>query len=91
MDDAAKGFPAPPIPGYQDVSAWKQNVVTDNKRAEERLLRVLDAMRKDPRIEQRWLAIGRTQLEQAFMFINRAVFAPTRVTLPDDAAAKPHE
>lgn len=82
MEQATEGFKAPPIAGYQDVSARKQAIVNDNKRAEERILRVLDEMKKNPDIDQRWLAIGRTDLERAFMAINRAVFQPQRVTLP---------
>lgn len=82
MEDAAKGFAAPPIAGYQDVSAWKQQTVNDNKYAEERILRVLDNMKADTRVDPRWLAIGRTHIEEAFMAINRAVFQPTRVSLP---------
>jgi hypothetical protein len=34
--------------------------------------------------DQRWLAIGRTQLQEAFMSINRAVFQPQRIALPED-------
>lgn len=33
----------------------------------------------------RMLAVGRTQLQLAFMALNRAVFRPGRVTLPEDA------
>jgi len=40
-------------------------------------------------IDKRWLAIGRTQLEQAFMAINRSVFQPERVKLPDDKPTVP--
>jgi hypothetical protein len=36
-------------------------------------------------VDQRWLAIGRTHIEEAFMAINRAVFQPQRVKLPEDA------
>lgn len=81
MEDAAKGFTAPPIAGYQDVPAWKQRVVNDNKHAEERILRVLDEMKANKDIDPRWLAIGRTHIEEGFMAINRAVFQPQRVKL----------
>ena len=89
MEDAAKGFAAPPIAGYQDVSGRSQDIVNDNKRAEERILRVLDEMKTDPNIDPRWLQIGRTHIEEAFMAINRAVFQPKRISLPTDA--KPEE
>jgi hypothetical protein len=75
-----------PVPGYTDQSAERVALVTQNKRLEEMVLRQLDSMRNnDPGvpvdIDQRWLAIGRTHLEQAFMAINRAVFQPQRVKL----------
>ncbi len=35
-------------------------------------------------VDGRWLAIGRTQLQEAFMSINRAVFQPQRIKLPED-------
>lgn len=37
--------------------------------------------------DPRWIAIGRTHLQEAFMFINRAVFQPARVALPGDPSA----
>jgi len=40
-----------------------------------------------PTADPRWLAKGRTALEEAFMFINRAVFQPARVALPEDDTA----
>lgn len=77
--------PGLPVPGYKPTQSQERvDQVAEFKREEERLLRKLDRMRQDPGIDQRWLAIGRTQLEQAFMFINRSVFAPGRVELPED-------
>ena len=69
-----------PVAGYQPQSDEKVAQVNAMKRQEERILRRLDEMRDDPEIDQRWLAIGRTQLEQAFMAINRSVFKPARLT-----------
>lgn len=65
-------------------------VVNGFKADEERLLRKLDALSKGSlegsgiSMDGRWLAIGRTALEQAFMAINRAVFQPGRVAFPED-------
>lgn len=75
-----------PVPGYKATQPQERiDQVAEFKRDEERLLRKLDAMKEDAGIDQRWLAIGRTHLEQAFMFINRSVFAPLRASLPEDA------
>jgi hypothetical protein len=35
-------------------------------------------------VDQRWLAIGRTHIEQGFMAINRSIFRPERVKLACD-------
>lgn len=35
-------------------------------------------------VDQRWLAIAKTDMEKAFMALNRAVFQPGRVKLPED-------
>lgn len=37
--------------------------------------------------DPRWLAIARTGFEQAFMALNRAVFQPQRIALPEDVEA----
>jgi hypothetical protein len=73
-----------PVSGYKPQSDDKVATVNLNKQHEERILRVLDGLRDDPSVDQRWLATGRTQLEKAFMSINRAVFQPGRVKLPED-------
>jgi len=74
-----------PVSGYKPQSDDKVAAVNVNKALEERILRVLDGLRDDPKVDQRWLATGRTQLEKAFMSINRAIFQPGRVKLPEDA------
>ena len=72
-----------PVHGYKQQDQASVDLVNGFKKDEERLLLKLDAMREHGEvIDQRWLAIGRTQLEQAFMAINRSVFKPDRVTLP---------
>ncbi len=73
-----------PVSGYRPQSDDKIAVVNENKQIEEKVLRQLDALKAMPGIDQRWLAIGRTGIEQAFMSVNRAVFQPSRATLPND-------
>lgn len=70
-----------PVAGYRPQSQAAVDRVNAFKQAEEALLRQLDDLKADPDIDQRWLAIGRTGLETAFMAINRSVFRPTRVQL----------
>ena len=82
-----------PVSGYRPQTQQALDLVNGFKADEERLLRKLDELKTlnagglSPVIaDQRWLALGRTQLEQAFMAINRSVFKPTRVKLPEDVA-----
>lgn len=70
-----------PVHGYLPQSEEKVSLVNENKVLEEQILRRLDALQAMDGLDKRWLAIGRTSLEQAFMAINRAVFQPTRVQL----------
>lgn len=72
-----------PVAGYRAQSDANVARVNAHKQDEERLLRKLDVLTRDPAVDQRWLAIGRTALEQAFMAINRAIFRPGRVELDE--------
>lgn len=73
-----------PVSGYQPQSNDAVHQVNRNKSIEERLLRELDHIAQTPGVDQRWLAIGRTAIEQGFMAVNRAIFRPTRFRLPED-------
>lgn len=70
---------AMPVAGYTSQSDKRVTQVNLNKKLEEECLQTLDLLKEDPDVDQRWLAIGRTQLEQAFMAINRSIFKPTRI------------
>lgn len=72
-----------PVAGYSPQSETNVERVNLNKRLEEQVLRALDVLAEQPDIDKRWLAIGRTSIEQGFMAVNRAVFKPGRVELPD--------
>ena len=73
-----------PVGGYRPQSDEAVSLVNVNKEIEERVLRILDELRDYPGIDGRWLSIGRTQIEQGFMAVNRAVFQPARLRLPED-------
>lgn len=75
-----------PVAGYQPQSTLSVAIVNANKAMEEGVLRQLDAMTDAQRFDQRWVAIARTAIEQGFMAMNRAVFKPSRVKLPEDPA-----
>lgn len=76
--------PAPLVHGYKPISQLKLDTVNKNKIVEEQSLRLLDSLGNIPDVDKRWLAIGRTHLEQAWMAINRSIFKPDRAQLPND-------
>jgi hypothetical protein len=55
--------------------------VNNNKVVEETLLRMMDLLKDQEDVDQRWLAIARTDIEKGFMAFNRAIFRPQRVQL----------
>jgi hypothetical protein len=75
-----------PVSGYKAQPQEVIDAVNGFKADEERVLRKLDDLREScaASVDQRWLAIGRTQLEQAFMAINRSLFRPGRAVLLED-------
>lgn len=83
----ATNFPVAGYGGPQPIEAIE--AVNAFKLAEERLLRALDELATDDDLEvdKRWLSIGRTQVELGFMAINRSIFKPERVELPDEDEA----
>lgn len=73
------------IKGFTDQSEKNKAYVNANKEIEERLLRIIDDMKAQPEFDQRLVAVANTQFQGAFMFLNRAIFQPQRVALPEDA------
>jgi len=78
-----------PVSGYKAQSDFKVDLVNRNKANEERQLRLMEIDAKAGDADGRWLAIAKTQMEQAYMAWNRAIFQPGRVSLPEDEAVTP--
>lgn len=74
-----------PVAGYQQQTQSRVDQVNGHKVLEERLLRIIDYLQQSGMGDPRWLAIAKTDLEKGFMALNRAVFQPSRIELPDDA------
>lgn len=74
--------PGLPVKGYKPTQPqWKIDLVNENKVLEEQTLRQFDAIAKGAapgEVDQRWFAIARTQIEQGWMALNRAIFQPGR-------------
>jgi hypothetical protein len=76
-----------PVAGYKSQSEANVAAVNHNKQLEEQVLRTLDQLGVTPGVDPRWLAIGRTAIENGFMAVNRAIFKPGRVSLETDTPA----
>ncbi len=77
-----------PVAGYKPQTQQRVDLVNTNKYLEETILRHMEGFPKElgEDYDKRWLAVARTNLELAFMAMNRAVFQPERVRLPGDPA-----
>jgi hypothetical protein len=78
-----------PVAGYTTQGQLALLMVNTNKELEEKVLRRLDELqaavdRFDASIDAAMLAAGRSRIIEAFMWVNRAIFQPTRVRLPED-------
>ena len=73
-----------PVKGYTPQPQYKIDTVNKAKELEERVLRYLDQLRTMPDVDQRCISVAYTNIQDAFMWANRAVFAPKRIQLPED-------
>lgn len=80
-----------PVAGYTMQTQDRINLVNQNKEIEERAMRQIDRLAGKgnssldaSEFDQRMVAIARTKLQEAFMWLNRAVFQPQRISLPED-------
>jgi hypothetical protein len=73
-----------PVHGYNPQPKENTEIVNNNKILEESCIRVAESIRDDERFDPRMSALAITKLQEAFMWLNRAVFQPSRVKLPED-------
>lgn len=64
------------IKGYRDLSQQEINDMNDIKEEGERLKAIIAAMRSRKEIDQRWVSIAETHLQQGIMAAVRAVAQP---------------
>lgn len=72
------------VKGYTTQTQADVDLVNGNKQTEEMILRLLDDLAKNGRADPRWLAVARTHFEQGYMALNRAIFKPERIKLPNE-------
>lgn len=73
-----------PVHGYLPQSEDKVEIVNANKVSEELLLRRIEMLDQSGLCDRRCLALAKTGIQEAFMWLNRAVFQPARINLPED-------
>lgn len=74
--------------GYGDQSTEAVAQDNLNKENEERLLRLIDLLNDTGDYDGRWLSIARTHFQEGYMALNRAIFRPSRISLPEDTPSK---
>lgn len=82
-----------PVHGYRPQSGDRVALVNANKDMEERVLRLMDELALTARpgdVDGRWFAIARSHFDQGWMALNRAIFQPVRISLPEDGPPLPH-
>jgi len=75
-----------PVAGYTGQNDEKVALVNRNKEIEERVLRICDELRKMTALDQRFVSMAVSHFQEGFMCLNRAIFQPTRIKLPEDGA-----
>ncbi len=81
-----------PVKGYTPQADDKVALVNENKLIEELVNRQIDLHlrnRDSADIDQRMVALARTKMQEAFMWLNRSVFQPKRLYEADLSSLKP--
>ena len=65
------------INGYRELTDKEISVINDIKDLANLIGRMIEEMEKIDGIDQRWLAIGKTDLQKGFMSVVRSIAKPT--------------
>jgi len=65
------------IKGYRELSQFEIDAMNTVKEAGAQLEVIVNAIRSIPDVDQRWVSIGATHLQQGLMALTRAVAKPT--------------
>jgi hypothetical protein len=65
------------ITGYRDMDAATVAAINAIKEAGNTLGDMVNMLAGDPDVDQRWLAIAKTDLQKGFMFLVRSIARPT--------------
>lgn len=71
-------FAQPKITGYRQLSEVEVQLMNEGKALAEQVGRYIDKLRTyELSLDQRWVSIGSTQLQQGFMAVIRGIAQPT--------------
>lgn len=65
------------IKGYRDLTQAEIDAMNEGKALAEQVGDWIAKLKADPAMDQRWVAIGATQLQQGFMAAIRSIAKPT--------------
>lgn len=65
------------IEGYRELSKTETDLINMVKAKAKEMGAIVEMLGSVPGIDQRWLSIGRTDLQTGFMAITRAIARPT--------------
>lgn len=65
------------IKGYRDLSPAEIELMNEGKALAERVGTFVEKLQQHPDTDKRWVAIGRTDAQTAFMALIRSVAKPT--------------
>lgn len=65
------------IKGYRDLSAEEIAAMNEAKALAEQCGAFVEKLLADTKTDKRWVAIGKTQLQQGFMAVIRGIAQPT--------------
>ncbi len=72
------------VKGYPSLTDEQKALANECKELEERYLRWLDKLALHPNVDHRGVALARTHIQTGAMWAVRAIFQPTRISLPED-------
>ena len=70
------GIPVTPIKGYRQISQEEIDLVNEGKDLALKVRAFCERIAARPDADQRWLAVGKTDLQKGFMAIYRSVMRP---------------
>ena len=70
-------FKQPKLPGYHQLSEADAALMTEIKLKGIELGELIERLQATPGLDQRWVDLGKTDLQKGIMFILRAVAQPT--------------